>query len=710
MRCVALVLALAFSADPAPETLLLREPTVSADRVVFRYADDLWIVGRAGGEARRLTSSPGEETCPRFSPDGKWVAFTGQYEGNQDVYVIAADGGAPRRLTWHPGPDFAQGWHPDGKRVLFLTGRDAGVPVFRPALVNLDGSMPEMTAIPKATRCSFRADGLRIAYTPLRDGTRTWKRYRGGMTGPVWVYDPATHAVEEVPHVNATDTWPCWAGDTVYFASDRGGLMNVYRWKPGAKEVEPVTTFQSYGVRDLTAGGGAVAFSREGAIHLLDPVSGAVTRLRISCLDDGLAASPRWVEAKASLRDADPAPNGKRTLVEARGEIFSVPRENGDVRNLTGTPGAHDRSPAWSPDGEKVAWLSDASGEYRLMVGDALGRGEAKGFDLGGARFYYGPRWSPDGKHVLFTDKGNRVAFVTLETGKVTDVSRAQGDLAYFEPGACWSPDSRWVAFEQRNPGTMYDRIALFELASGATTVVTDGFAAAFAPAFSRDGRLLWFVASVDSGPARFNLDLSASAARRHVENLYAVVLQKAGKSPLAPKVDEGKDPPEGKSSKASTSGSSPCPGRRGTSAASAARRTGSSSSTRPRTGRRRSRPTTRRRRPSNSSRPGSSTSGSPRTGRASSTPGAGTRARPTSSSPTRRPRSPGASPSTACVCARTRRWSGPRSCARSGASSGTTSTTRGCTAWTGTPCGAAGAASSPTSATGRTSTSSSGR
>jgi tricorn protease len=534
------------AAEEPPETLLLQEPTVSADSVVFKYAEDLWVVGREGGVARRLTSSPGEEGNPRLSPDGKRVAFNGQYEGNTDVYVLPLTGGSPRRLTWYPGDDAVRGWHPDGKRVLFLTARDSGVPAARLGLAGLEeGGLPEMLPIPRAFHASWREDGKRIAYTPWRDPFRTWKRYRGGMTVPIWVCDPATLEVEQVPHGNWSDTFPCWVGETVWFASDRDGVMNVWKWTPGEKEAEQVTQFKDFGVRNMSSGAGTVVFERAGAIHLLDPKTGDVKRLRISVLDDGLASNPRWVPVKDSVRDGDPSPNGKRAVIEARGEILTAPREHGDVRDLTRSPGAHDRSPAWSPDGERIAWFSDAGGEYRLLVGDAPGKGEPRAYDCGGVRFYFQPRWSPDGKHVLFTDKGNRIAFVTLESGKVTEVASVAGDLGYFEPGAAWSPDSKWIAFEQRNPGTLYDRIALFEVATGKVAPVTDAFATAYAPAFSRDGKLLFFAASVDSGPARFGLDLSSSTVHKTESSLYVVVLQRAGKNPLAPPSDEAKEPGE---------------------------------------------------------------------------------------------------------------------------------------------------------------------
>lgn len=520
------------------ETLLLQEPTISAQHIVFVYAEDLWIVGRQGGEARRLTSSLGAERSPKLSPDGRWVAFTGEYEGNADVYLLSIDGGMPRRLTWHPEPDVVEDWHPDGKRVLFGSRRASQPRESRLFLVDIQGGTPQPLPVPRANHASYNQAGTKIAYTPVPDAFRSWKRYRGGRTTPVWIYDVQSHEVEVVPHVNASDTWPCWIRDAVYFASDRDDHMNVYRFRPGAKEVEQLTRFTDFDVRNMDATADAVVFEQAGALNLLDPDSGAIARLTIQVRADGLAALPRWQEVKGFVRGADVAPNGKRSVFEARGEIISVPREHGDARVLTQSPGVHDRDPAWSPDGEQIAWFSDASGEYQLLVGDCLGRGEPKAYDLGGG-FYYGAQWSPDGKHVAFSDKTNRIALVTLASGEVTEVARVQGSLGVVGAELAWSADSKWIAFEDRNPLTAYDRIALFELATGRVTHITDGFGAAASPAFSDDGKYLFFQATVDSGPQRFGLDMSASAARDAASNLYVVVLQKKGANPLGPKSDE---------------------------------------------------------------------------------------------------------------------------------------------------------------------------
>jgi tricorn protease len=316
--------------------------------------------------------------------------------------------------------------------------------------------------------------------------------------------------------------------------------MNVWRYTPGSKTPVQVTRFKEFGVRNMSAGDGVLVFTAAGAIHTYDPKAKEYRRLSIKVHADGLGRLPRWQAVKGFVRSAAIAPNGKRAAFEARGEIVTVPREHGAARNLTSSPGSHERSPAWSPDGERIAWFSDEGGEYRLVVRDRLGREPPQAFDLGGVGFYNHPQWSPDGKRILFNDKSNRIAYLTLETGEVTDVAQIQGSLGEIHPWASWSPDSEWVAYEHRNPVTAYDGISLYEVETGETTPLTDGFSTADSPAFSKDGKHLFFRASVDSGPRRFGLDLSVQAVRRSSGNLYVVVLKKDGKNPLGARSDEG--------------------------------------------------------------------------------------------------------------------------------------------------------------------------
>ncbi len=529
-----------FADDTRAVTLLLQSQTVSARHVVFVYAGDLWIVERSGGVARHLTTDAGLETNPRLSPDGQWVAYSGQYDGNTDVYVLPTTGGTPKRLTWHPGRDTVRDWHPDGERVLFSSSRASGPGISRLFVVNRAQTTPEPLAIPRATHAAYSADARHVVYTPISDAFGSWKRYRGGRVNKVWIYDTTNHDVEEVPHVNASDTYPVFAGKSVYFASDRDGHMNLFRYQPKSKQsLTQITRFTDYDIRSVSAGGGAIAFEQAGAIHLLDPTDDSVKRLRIQVVSDGLASRPRWQTVKGHVRSGRISPNGKRALFEARGEILTVPREHGDPRNITRSAGEHDRSPIWSPDGERIAWLSDRDGEYRLWVRDRLGQQPAKSFDLQGGGFYYDPQWSPDGEHVLFRDKSNRLAFVTLATGAVTQVARAEGSLGVVRTSAAWSPNSEWIAFEKRNARTLYDRIALYRLSDGSTTVLTDGFGDAGSPAFSRDGKFLFFTASVESGPTQFGLDMESSATREPANNMYLVVLQRTEPHPFAARSDD---------------------------------------------------------------------------------------------------------------------------------------------------------------------------
>ncbi len=543
----------AASADQASETLLLQSPTISEDHIVFVYARDLWVVGREGGDARRLTSHVGSESNPHLSPDGTMVAFSGAYDGNTDVYVMPIDGGVPQRLTWHPASDTVQGWHPDGKRVLFSSAR-GGRPGRTLYLVSDEGGMPRELKIPRVGHASYNDTGDRIAYTPMNDAFRSWKRYRGGLTPPVWIYDPATHGIEQIPHVNASDTFPCWIGDDVYFASDRTNRMEIWKFTPGSKAPVQITKSRSFDVRSMSSGAGVLAYEQAGALHVYDPESGSSERLRITVRSDGLHSIPRWQTVRGGVRNAAISPNGKRAAFEARGEIITVPREHGAPRNITDSPGVHDRDPVWSPDGATIAWFSDAGGEYRLAVRDRRGREPITYHALGGAGFYHDPVWSPDGKHILFSDKGNRLAYITLETGKVTPISRTQGALGVWRPFGVWSPDSKWIAYEKKNPNTAYNGVDLFEVATGNTTPLTDAFSNADSPTFSRDGEHLFFRASVNSGPRSFGLDLSTSTLRTPSSSLYFVVLKKDGKNPLAarsddeepkPKKDQKKDAPK---------------------------------------------------------------------------------------------------------------------------------------------------------------------
>src|SRR6266508_4407081 len=371
-----------FGAATAQGTRLLRHPTVSRDSVAFEYAGDLWVVPRSGGQARRLTATPGVEIDPYFSPDGSQIAFTATVAGNTDVYVAPAAGGDPKRLTYHPGADRVRGWTPDGRRVVFASAR-ASAPqqsYFRLWTIGLEGGLPEQLPMPRAFTGVYSPDGRRSAYEEVSTAfipewyeTSQWRHYRGGRTHPIRIMTLADYSVEKLPWSNSNDTHPMWVGDTVYFLSDRNHTVNLFAYRGDTKKVTQLTHHDDFDIMNATAGPDAIVYEQAGYIHLVDTKTGQARRLNIEVTGDLAWARPQFKKVAGMIRSAELSPSGVRAAFEARGEIFTVPAEKGDYRNLTQSPGAHDRSPVWSPDGAQLAWLSDAGGEYQLMIGEPEG-------------------------------------------------------------------------------------------------------------------------------------------------------------------------------------------------------------------------------------------------------------------------------------------------------------------------------------------------
>jgi tricorn protease len=359
-------------ADPdVHDTRLLTYPAVSAAHVAFVYADDLWVADLDGRNVRRLTSDVGVESHPVFSPDGKTIAFSAQYDGNTDVYTIPVEGGAPTRLTWHPDADVVRGWTPDGKAVLFSSGRSVFTSRYTQLFtVPVTGGMPTQLPIPNGVEASYSPDGDSIAYTPLADRSAQWKHYRGGTHSRIWIYRVKDHAVEQIPQPagRCNDLDPNWVGESIYFRSDRDGEYNVYAFDTRTKNISRLTSYEDFPVLDIGAGGGKLIYEQAGYLHLLDPQKKEDTRLKIGVATDLVEARPRFVRGAKYIRNAHVSPSGARAVFEFRGEIVTVPAEKGDPRNLTETPGVHERSPAWSPDGKSIAYFADAGGEYRLHV------------------------------------------------------------------------------------------------------------------------------------------------------------------------------------------------------------------------------------------------------------------------------------------------------------------------------------------------------
>ena len=374
------------SIGQAEKPFLLRNPSLSRTQITFTYAGDIWIVSRDGGEARRLTTSVGIEANPVFSPDGTQIAFTGEYDGNQDVFVMPASGGIPRRLTYHPGPDEVVGWTPDGKQAFFRSTRSgfAGGTV-KLFTIPAEGGFPSEVPLPSATDGSFSSDGSHLAYVPVNQSQLAWKRYRGGQTKPIWIVSLADSSVEaKIPRDNSNDFNPMWVGDTVYFLSDRNGAVTLFAYNTKSKQVKQLVKNDGLDIKSASGGPEAIAYEQFGSIHLLDLRSGRDRRLNIQVVGDITDVRPHFDKIEPQqIRDAAISPTGARAVFAARAEILTVPAEKGDIRNLTNTTSVVERDPAWSPDGKWIAYFSDESGEYALHIRDQNGMGEPRKLDLG---------------------------------------------------------------------------------------------------------------------------------------------------------------------------------------------------------------------------------------------------------------------------------------------------------------------------------------
>src|ERR1700675_588039 len=377
--------------------LVLPQPTVSATEIVFVYAGDLWSVAREGGAAQRLTAGNGAASRPVFSPDGKEIAFTGNYDGNADVYVIPASGGTAQRLTYHPAADQVIGWARDGKAVLFASNRNSHSGFSQLFTISREGGFPTELPLPIAAEGSYSPDGKELAYVPLDHAFEIWKRYRGGRTSPVWISRLADSSVTPVPRENSNDFNPMWVDQKVFFLSDRNGPMSLYSYDTKTKQVSVALKNDGLDFKYASAGPDAIAIEQFGAIWLYDVKTGAAHKVDIHIAGDQPQLRVRYENVGNRIRNADISPSGVRAVFEARGEILTVPAERGDIRNLTRTTAVAERDPAWSPDGKSIAFFSDESGEYALHIVAQTGLGAVKKINLGNPpSLLYGPLWSPD--------------------------------------------------------------------------------------------------------------------------------------------------------------------------------------------------------------------------------------------------------------------------------------------------------------------------
>jgi tricorn protease len=534
----------AAAADAPPghiDARMMRYPDVSATQIAFVYAGDIWLVPKTGGTAVRLTSPRGEESFPRFSPDGATLAFSGNYDGNQDIYTVPAVGGLPKRITHHGAPDRVVGWHPSGREILYATSMTSQKDRFNQLyLISAAGGLPRQLPIPYGEFGAISPDGKTLAYTPISVDFRTWKRYRGGMNPDIWFFDLEKQTAKNVTHNNAANSIPMWHGATLYFLSDRdeGKRANLWACDTKKDKFRQVTFFTDYDVHFPSIGPGDIVFEQGGKLHLLNLATEKTASVDIRVVTDHATLKPRSQGVSGLIQNFTISPTGKRALFEARGDIFSVPQENGIVRNETKTSGVAERYPAWSPDGKWIAYFSDRTGEYELTLRPADGKGEEQTLTSLGAGYRYQPQWSPDSKKIAFIDKAMKVIVHDIEAKKTAEIDfqkwRYHGDLQRFN--VSWSSDSRWLAYSL-DMDNRQSAIALYDLKNNQRHQVTSGFYEDDQPVFVPGGQYLLYRSARTFSPIYGDVD--STWVYPNSQQLVVVPLRKDVASPLAPRNDE---------------------------------------------------------------------------------------------------------------------------------------------------------------------------
>ena len=524
------------------DTRLLEQPAISQDHIAFIYAHDLWVANADGTQPRRLTVDEGVESRPHFSPDGKHIAFSAEYDGNTDVFILPVEGGIPKRLTWHPFQDLTSGFTPDGSSVLFLSQRTVFSGRFSELFtIPLEGGFPEKLIIPNAFHATYSPDGTFMAYTPFRDAFREWKNYRGGTMSTIWIFSFGDHSKTEIPKPEggSNDIEPMWIGDVIYFLSDRNGEFNLFSFHTGTKEVKQLTRYDDFPVISASHHGEKIIYEQAGYLHTFNPANTSSQKLTVGIATDLLELRSRYVKGGGYIRSAHISPSGARAVFDYRGEILTVPADKGDPRNLTQTTGVHEKYPSWSADGKNVAYFSDASGEYMLHIKSQDGKGEARAIQMTGTGFYADIRWSPDSKLITCVDNGRNFYILDVASGSITKIDSDE----LYQPGPFrsfhgdWSSDSKWVAYT-RLTATNFQRVFLYSVDEKRSYAVTDELSDATEPVFDRGGKYLYFFASTDAGPVVNWFDMS-NADMDMTRNIYLVTLQSETLNPFARESDE---------------------------------------------------------------------------------------------------------------------------------------------------------------------------
>jgi len=551
--------ALIFAQD---ESRLMRFPATNGNQVVFSYAGDLYTVPVSGGMARKLTGDSGYEMFSHFSPDGKTIAFTAQYDGNTEVYTIPSQGGVPERLTItatlgrddisdRMGPNnIVMGWTPDGKNIIYRSRKQTFNDfIGQLFVVPFSGGMSQELPLPAGGFCSYSADGKQLAYNRVFREFRTWKYYKGGMADDIWIYDFTAKTTRNITNNNAQDIFPMWFGDEVYFCSDRDRTMNLFCYNLKTGQTRKITNYTEYDIKFPSAGDNRITFENGGYIYIFDVKTQSTAKVPVQIADDFNTSRNELKDATRFMGAVNPSPDGNRIVVTGRGDIFSVPVKEGISRNLTSSSNAHDREGNWSPDGKWIAYLSDASGEYEIYITKQDGSEPPVQITSGADTYKFSIRWSPDSKKIMWNDKMLRLQYVDIETKKVTIADKSE----IWEFGSFnWSPDSQWITYS-KTLETDLKQIVLYNVADEKNYEITDQWFSSDQAAFSSNGKYLIFTSDRTFDPIYSNVEWNY--AYENMSKLYLVTLQKDTPSPFAPtndevKMDEPKDKTEDKPEK----------------------------------------------------------------------------------------------------------------------------------------------------------------
>lgn len=527
------------------EARLLRFPAISGNQIVFTYAGDLYSVPSDGGTARKLTNDIGFEMFAKFSPDGSQLAFTGQYDGNTEVFVMPAEGGSPRRLTYtatlsrdlvsdRMGPNnIVMSWTPDGKNIIYRS-RKQSFNAFKGQLfqVPAEGGLSTELPLSEGGFCSFSSDGKQLAFNRVFREFRTWKYYKGGMADDIWMFDFNSKQVKQLTHNDAQDLFPMWAGEEIFFLSDRDRTMNLFVYNTKTEAVEKVTNFTEYDIKFPSIGEDYIVFENGGNIYKLNVKDKKPVKVPVFINNDFVYARNEWKDASKNITDGDVSPNGERVIFSARGELFNTPVNKGITYNLTQTSGVHERSAVWSPDGKYIAYLSDQSGEFEVYIQDQQGKEKPIQLTKGADTYKFSLEWSPDSKKLLWSDRKLRLRYVDIDSKKTTTVHQAEYGLirAYN-----WSPDSKWISFSLTTDN-QFSKIVLYHVADKKLHDVTDNWYDSGSPTFSTDGKYLLFVSDRDFNPTYSRTEWNHAYTK--MSRIYMAILSKDTPSPFAPEND----------------------------------------------------------------------------------------------------------------------------------------------------------------------------